>query len=179
MSAQDDGALHSLVRRHQSLHNNGCVSNLTQELHLRNLHLLPGTCCCTTENMSTTITKNCTCGLSSGFCKVCTVGTCGVSTGFWALVVVQQRTCQQPCPRSAPVESPQASARSGPWTLVVAQQRACQVTLSKICNCGFSTGFRTARPVGTCLSFEIGTVAVGKIVGAGSCGNWRRVCNGG
>ena len=37
-------------------------------------------------------------------------------------------------------------------------------TLSKICTCWIFTGFRTVCPVGTCLNFETGTVAVGKTV---------------
>ena len=43
---------------------------------------------------------------------------------------------------------------------------AKSTTLSKICTCRISTGFRTVCPVGTCLSLEMGTVAFGKTVGA-------------
>ena len=103
-----------------------------------------GSCLCATTGMSIKLSMNCHCGTSTVFytvwsvstCHCTTTGmsatlfkncTCGISTGFRGPVVVQQRTCQQPCPRSTSVQSPRAaSAQSGPWAPVGEQQRAYQ-----------------------------------------------------
>ena len=90
------------------------------------------TCRYTTTDMSTNLSKNCTCGISTGFCTVKTMDTCRYTTAGMSTKY----------PRSATVQYPRASARSGPWTLVVTQQRACQQTYPKNCTCGISTGFR-------------------------------------
>ena len=61
---------------HLSLHNGGHVNKPIQDLQLCNLHGLPGTCCCTTKNMSTTLSKVCNCAISTGLCTVSTMATC-------------------------------------------------------------------------------------------------------
>ena len=113
-------------------------------------------------------------------------------SGPSAPVIAQQRVCQQPYPRTAPVESPRASGhlcqQPCPRSATVQSPRGlCTVmtmgtcrwtttgmstTLSKICTCGISTGFRTVCPVN-------GTVAVGNTVAATwCCGNWGCANNG-
>ena len=129
-----------------------------------------GTCHCKTTGMSSILSEN---------------SNCAISTGFWASVVAQQRADQQPCPRSTTVKSPRGSAQSGPWPPVVEQQRACprsatvespraalsgpqQQSLTqpgpRVGNWRITAVCCAVCPVGTCLSLEIGTVAVGKTV---------------
>ena len=98
---------------------------------------------------------NCNFETSTVFCADRTMGTSRRSTNGYA----SKRACQQPYPRTAPVESPQFSALSGHRRQT--QRRACKprprtaprgistgnTTIGvRNSNCGTSTVFCTSRP---------------------------------